>query len=88
MRHTAMLPTFVRDLLASPPRRGEGLNHWLFRVARVLHRFRDHVEIIELLRAAISGEPIRPGEIERAVERKQVNSRVVLLCPRTGREVA
>ena len=31
------LPQFVRDLLASPPKRGEGLNLWLFRTARVLH---------------------------------------------------
>jgi hypothetical protein len=65
------LPQFVRDLLGSAPRRGEGLNNWLFRVARVLHPFRDQLEIIELLRAATSGEPIRPGEIERAVERSK-----------------
>ncbi len=64
-----MLPLFVRDLLASPPRRGEGLNNWLFRVARVLNPFRDQLEIIQVLRAATLGEPIRPGEIERAVER-------------------
>jgi hypothetical protein len=67
----ATLPQFVRDLLASPPRRGEGLNNWLFRVSRVLHPFRDPLEIIELLRAATAGEPIKPGEIERAVERSK-----------------
>ena len=68
------LPQFVRDLLASPPRRGGGLNLWLYRVARVLHPYRDSAEIIELLRAATAGEPIKPGEIERAVERQQGNS--------------
>ena len=59
------LPRFIRDLLASPPKRGEGLNLWLFRVARVLHPYRDRQEIIELLKAATAGEPIRYGEIER-----------------------
>ena len=46
------LPQFVRDLLASPPHRGDGLNLWFYRVARVLHPYRDSVEIIELLRAS------------------------------------
>ena len=63
------LPQFVRDLLASPPRRGEGLNLWFYRVARVLHPYRDSAEIIELLKAATAGEPVKHGEIERAVER-------------------
>src|SRR5262249_11189442 len=71
MRQTARLPLFVRNLISSPPRRGEGLNNWLFRVARVLHPFRGQLEIIELVRAAISGQPVRPGEIERAVERSK-----------------
>ena len=61
----------MRDLLASPPRRGGGLNLWLYRVARVLHPYRDSAEIIELLRAATAGEPIKPSEIERAVERSK-----------------
>jgi hypothetical protein len=64
----AELPQFVRDLLASPPRRGSGLNIWFYRVARMLHRFRDSGEIIELLRAATAGEPLQHGEIERAVQ--------------------
>jgi hypothetical protein len=69
-----VLPQFVRDLLASPPRRSEGLNLWLYRVARVLHPFRDSAEIIELLRAATDGEPIKHGEIERAVERSKARA--------------
>ena len=63
------LPRFVRDLLASAPRRGAGLNLWLYRVARVLHPYRTPAEIRETLGAATAGEPLQPGEIERAVER-------------------
>lgn len=69
VRRADILPQFVRDLLSSPPARGKGLNLWLYRVARVLHPYRDSSEIIELLRAATAGEPVRYGEIERAVER-------------------
>jgi hypothetical protein len=61
----------VRDLVASPPRRGQGLNLWFFRVARVLHPYRGSTEIIELLKAATTGERIKHGEIERAVERSK-----------------
>jgi hypothetical protein len=63
------LPQFVRDLLASPPKRGQGLNLWLFRTARVLHPYRPPGEIAQLLAAVTAGEAIKPGEIERAVER-------------------
>jgi hypothetical protein len=58
----------VHDLLAKPPHRGEGLNNWLFRVARVLHPYRNPTEIFQLLEAATYGEPVKPGEIERAIE--------------------
>jgi hypothetical protein len=71
MTDREMLPQLVRDLLGSPPLRGEGLDLWFFRVARLLHAFRSPEEIIELLRAATFGEPVRPGEIERAVERSK-----------------
>ena len=69
-RGAPMLPQFVRDLLASPPRRGQGLNLWFYRVARVLHPYRDSAEIIELLKAATAGEPVKHGEIERAVTKR------------------
>src|SRR5262245_20546600 len=69
--HGARLPQFVCDLLSSPPQRGEGLNLWFYRVARVLHPYRVPTEIIELLRAATVGESVRRGEIERAVERSK-----------------
>jgi hypothetical protein len=72
--HATRLPQFVRDLLASPPHRGEGLNLWFYRVARVLHPFRNAAEIIELLRVATDGEPVKRGEIQRAVERSKVTA--------------
>jgi hypothetical protein len=68
---TRDLPQFIRDMLASPPSRGGGLNNWFFRTARVLHAFRTVDEIIELLHAATHGEPLQHGEIERAVERSK-----------------
>jgi hypothetical protein len=64
----------VRDLLSSPPRRGQGLNLWFYKVARVLHPYRDPNEIIELLQAATAGEPVEDGEIERAVERSKATA--------------
>jgi len=73
-RHASKLPQFVRDLLASPPHRGGGLNNWLYRAARVLHPFRDSAKIVELLRAATAGEPVKRGEIERAVERSKATA--------------
>jgi hypothetical protein len=63
------LPQFVRDLLASPPKRGERLNLWLFKTARVLHPYRSAGEIVQLLAAVTAGESLKHGEIERAVER-------------------
>ena len=44
------LPRFVYDLMASPPRHGEGVHNYLFRLARVLHPYRSEQEIVILLR--------------------------------------
>jgi hypothetical protein len=68
------LPRFVRDMLSSPPRRGGGLNLWFYRVARVLHAFRSDDEIVALLQAVSAGEPVKHGEIERAVERSRATA--------------
>ena len=67
------LPQFVRDLLASPPRAGEGVNLYLFRVARGLHPCRSEAEIIEILRAltADCGRVVTEKEILRAVKRSK-----------------
>jgi hypothetical protein len=87
-RHALTLPQFVRDLLASPPQRGGGLNLWFYRVARVLHPYRDSNEIIELLRAATAGEPVKHGEIERAVERSEATAWKPGQAPRSVTQVA
>jgi len=71
---TCALPRFVRDLIASPPTRGHGLNLWFYRVARVLHPYRDSAEIVELLKAATAGELVKHGEIERAVRRSMATA--------------
>ena len=68
------LPGFVRDLLSSPPRRGEGLNRWFFRVARVLHPYRTPDAILELLRVATVDLPVRPGEVERAIANSRAHA--------------
>ncbi len=53
---TTSLPQFVRDLLASPPRHGEGVHLWLFRIARQLHaHYQDKTELARLLTAAVAG---------------------------------
>ncbi len=76
---TGELPRFVRDLLAAPPRAGQGVNLYLFRLARVLHAYRTEHEIVELLRASVAGcgRVVTEQEIRRAVE----NSRKVACSP-------
>jgi len=67
---TSTLPQFLRDLLASPPRHGEGVHPWLFRVARQLHaHYQDTHQMYELLRAATAecGRPVSRREIEGAI---------------------
>jgi hypothetical protein len=67
---TGELPTFLRELLASPPRAGEGVHTWLFRVARQLHAHMPALEIVALLesRVANCGRPVRRNEIVSAVQ--------------------
>lgn len=79
------LPQFVRDLLASPPRAGEGVNLYLFRVARVLHPYRSEREILETLRAVTAGcgRIVTETELRRAVE----NSRAAVWTPGSGNPV-
>ena len=62
------LPQFVCDLLSSPPAIGDGMNAWLFRVARVMHPYRDHGEIVTTLSASVMGQPVAMLDIERAVK--------------------
>jgi len=64
------LPAFVRELLGTPPRTGEGVHRWLFRIARQLHAHLPAGEIITLLQNAVSncGRYVPPSEIIDAVK--------------------
>ena len=81
-RRQGELPQFVRDLLASPPRAGEGVNLYLFSLARVLHPYRSEFDILDTLRAVIAncGRIVSEQEIRRAVE----NSKAVAWKPGSG----
>jgi hypothetical protein len=67
---SATLPQFLRDLIACPPRHGEGVHLWLFRVARQLHpHYQDKQELAKLLAAAVAGcgRAVSRREIEEAI---------------------
>jgi len=49
------LPPFLCDLLAAPPRSGDGVHQWIYRMARQLHVHRSEIEICDLLGAALDG---------------------------------
>lgn len=63
------LPRFVRDLMSTPPRSGEGFHNWLFRMARVLHPYRSETEIYAILESASStcGRRVSSQEINNAI---------------------
>ena len=48
-KNASTLPQFVRDLLATVPRSGNGVHRWLFRVARHLHAHLPAGAIVTLL---------------------------------------
>lgn len=64
------LPQFLRDLIACPPIHGNGVHHWLFKVARHLHHHRTPDEIAALLAAVVEdcGRVVPESEIREAVE--------------------
>src|SRR5262245_6972071 len=64
------LPAFVQDMLSTPPRAGDGVHHWLFRVARQLHAHLPATEIANLLesRVANCGRFVQRPEIISAVQ--------------------
>lgn len=76
------LPRFVCDLLAAPPRHGDGVHRYLFRLARVLHHYRDEGEIVAILRAVSHecGREVPDREIQNAVR----NSKSVAWSPRAN----
>lgn len=67
---TRDLPPFPRDLLAVPPRHGEGVHQWLFQAARHLHAHLPAGEIVTLLenRVASCGRHVPRSEIVAAVQ--------------------
>jgi len=67
---TRELPSFLQDLIAMPPRAGEGVHAWLFRVARQLHAHLPAGEIVNLLENRVQGcgRRVSRKEIEDAVK--------------------
>jgi hypothetical protein len=64
------LPLFVQEMLRTPPRTGEGVHNWLFKVARQLHAHLPACEIVSLLenRVANCGRFVPRHEIISAVQ--------------------
>jgi hypothetical protein len=64
------LPPFIDEMLAAPPRAGEGVHNYLFRVARQLHAHLPSVEIVALLESRVQGcgRHVSRKEIEDAVK--------------------
>lgn len=67
---TRELPQFIQDLLNTPPRAGEGVHNFLFRVSRQLHAHLPAGEIVSLLENRIRdcGRPVPRQEIVSAVQ--------------------
>jgi hypothetical protein len=67
---TRELPEFLREMLAAPPRAGEGVHDWLFRVSRQLHFHLPAGEIVSVLetRVANCGRHVPRAEIISAVQ--------------------
>lgn len=66
---TGELPSFVREMLAGPPRAGEGVHAWLFRVARQLHAHLPAAEIFALLKSLVAscGRHVSDSELWDAI---------------------
>src|SRR4029077_1442129 len=68
------LPRWAADIIANPPKSGEGFHSWLFRAARALWKCgRDANEIREILEiaAATCGRYVSAQEITDAVKHSQ-----------------
>jgi hypothetical protein len=63
------LPQFLLDMIASPPRAGDGVHLWIFRVARQLHAHRSEEDIFNLLKASLEdcGRDVPDQEINDAI---------------------
>jgi hypothetical protein len=67
---TRQIPAFIESMLAAPPRAGEGVHSWLYRVSRQLHAHLPAGEIVNLLQSRIAncGRNVTRHEIEDAVK--------------------
>src|SRR5438132_12835878 len=71
------LPRWAADIVANPPRSGEGFHYWLFRAARGLWKCGRHEnDIHEFLQnaAASCGRHVSEREILDAVRRSQTSA--------------
>ncbi|MBX3740147.1 MAG: hypothetical protein KF712_04100 [Akkermansiaceae bacterium] len=75
----AKLPPFLRYLISACPLAGNGVNPWLYKVARHLHHHLSEADIIRLLQIAVEdcGRVVPFSEIQRAVR----NSKAVAWTP-------
>src|SRR5262245_19396709 len=77
MNATRQLPLWCVDIIANPPRSGEGFHSWLFRAARALWKCgpepNDIREILENA-AETCGRFIPKREIEQALQNSRTNA--------------
>ena len=64
------LPHFLQDMLKNPPQAGDGINGWLFSVARQLHQHFDEATIVKMLEDCTQdcGRSVPHREILRATQ--------------------
>ena len=67
---TSRLPQFLQEMLSAPPKTGEGVHRFLFRVARQLHAHLPATEIVDLLENSVAncGRHVPRQEIVSAVQ--------------------
>jgi len=68
-RNKQPFPIHIRELLASVPNRGDGLNAWIWKASLALRGHKTPEEIVSILYKATKVKGIHAGEIERAVMR-------------------
>ena len=76
MNAAQQLPQWAADILATPPRSGEGFHNWLFRAARALWKCgRDEHDIRAYLASAAEtcGRRVAGGEIDDAVRNSRAD---------------
>jgi hypothetical protein len=63
------LPRFLVDLVDNPPKAGDGVHNWLFRVARNLHAHMSQQKMFNLMKAKVKdcGRRVPDDEIDDAI---------------------